>query len=146
MSLFHTVRVNNPATAVVRAGFWDRGLAKLIDCILIGLGFFLIDLVFGTSFITGRGSNEPETLGQLAVFVIFCVYSAWLESSRRQATLGKRMIGIVVTDLGGNRITFRRALLRSAMQVIPLGYLPAVFGGQAVHDRIADTMVVPGTL
>jgi hypothetical protein len=56
------------------------------------------------------------------------------------------MIGIVVTDLGGNRITFRRALLRSAMQVIPLGYLPAVFGGQAVHDRIADTMVVPGTL
>jgi uncharacterized RDD family membrane protein YckC len=146
MSLFHTVRVNNPATAVVRAGFWDRGLAKLIDCILIGLGFFLIDLVFGTSFITGRGSNQPAAVGQLAVFVIFCVYSAWLESSKRQATLGKRMIGIVVTDLDGNRITFRRALLRSGMQVIPLGYLLAVFGGRALHDRIADTMAVPGTL
>jgi uncharacterized RDD family membrane protein YckC len=146
MSSFHAVRVNNPATAVVRAGFWDRGLAKLIDWILIGLGFFLVDLVFGTSLITGRGSNEPGALEGLAVFVIFCVYSAWLESSRRQATLGKRMIGIVVTDRDGNRITFRRALLRSAMQVIPLGYLLAVFGGRALHDRLADTMVVPGTL
>jgi uncharacterized RDD family membrane protein YckC len=146
MSLFHAMSANRAATAVSRSGFWDRGLAKLIDCILIGLGFFLVDLVFGTSFITGRGSNEPETLGQLAVFVIFCVYSAWLESSRRQATLGKRMIGIVVTDLGANRITFRRALLRSVMQIIPLGYLPAVFGGRALHDRVADTMVVPGTV
>ena len=146
MSLFHAIKANRAATAVFRAGFWDRGLAKLIDWILIGLGFALVDWVFGTAFVTGRGPSQPGALGQLAVFVIFCVYSAWFESAKHQATFGKRLVGIAVTDLDGNRITFRRALLRSAMQVIPLGYLLAVFGGQALHDRIADTMVVPGTL
>ena len=146
ISLFHAMRANNPTTAVSHAGFWDRGLAKLIDWILIGLGFSLVDLVFGTSLVIGRGSSQPGALDGLVAFVFFCFYSAWFESSKHQATFGKRLIGIVVTDLHGNRIPFWRTLLRSGIQIIPLGYLLAVFGGRALHDQVADSMVVPGTL
>ena len=51
--------------------------------------------------------------GMFAILCFFIVtgwlYFALFESSRRQATLGKKFMGLRVADLGGNRVTFGRA-------------------------------------
>ena len=82
------------------------------------------------------------------MFALFCLYEALMESSRRQATFGKRAVGILVADLDGSKISLRRALLRSVLQLFAIGYLLAAFTTrrQAVHDLVADTQVLPGSL
>ena len=77
---------------------------------------------------------------------------ATLERSRRQATLGKRIVGLKVTDLEGNRISFSRATARFLGTFLcdascGIGYLMAAFSTrkQALHDMIAGTVVVRAT-
>jgi len=132
----------------VFAGFWSRAAAKLIDCSLLGLLLLPMDAAFGTSFVVGRTGFGRTPVGEALVFALLCLYSAVMESSARQATFGKRAIGILVTDLDRNRISFRRALLRSALQVTGFGHLLAVLTPrrQALHDVLADTKVLPGSL
>jgi len=83
------------------------------------------------------------------VFVLFCLYSAILESSKQQATFGKRLMGILVTDLNEGRISFGAALLRSLLQVFaPFDYILAIFTErkQTLHDFVVNTQVLPGSL
>ena len=46
------------------------------------------------------------------------LYFAIMESSSRQATLGKMVLGIVVTDMDGKRISFGRALGRNLGKIV----------------------------
>jgi uncharacterized RDD family membrane protein YckC len=77
------------------------------------------------------------------------LYHTMMESSRHQATIGKMALGIKVTDLNGNRISFARAngrffgkLLSGA--IMNIGYLMAAFTvqKQALHDILAGCLVV----
>jgi uncharacterized RDD family membrane protein YckC len=76
------------------------------------------------------------------------LYFAILESSVWQATLGKRALGVVVTDLSGDRISFGRATGRhfahylSAIFLIGFLVQPFTAKRQALHDKIAGTLVV----
>jgi hypothetical protein len=77
------------------------------------------------------------------------LYYALLESSDAQATLGKRAVGIKVTDLDGNRISFGRATGRLFAHIISsftlgIGFAMAAFTRrrQTLHDQIAGTLVV----
>ena len=79
------------------------------------------------------------------------LYVAGLESSPSQATVGKRWMGIKVTDAHGERMSFLRATGRYAakyLSALPcfLGFMMALFSsrGMALHDRLADTRVVMG--
>ena len=72
-----------------------------------------------------------------------------MESSSKQATLGKMVLGIVVTDAGGNRISFGRALGRNLAKIISdiilfIGHFMVAFTEkkQGLHDLIAGTLVV----
>jgi uncharacterized RDD family membrane protein YckC len=127
-------------------GFWYRGAAKIIDIVLLQICLLPFDWIFGTPISglhIGRGSNSA------LFFLVFCLYSAILESSKQQATIGKRMLGILVMDLDEGRISFPLALIRSVMQYLSLiDYIMAVFTErkQALHDLVADTVVLPGTL
>ncbi|MDX6593454.1 MAG: hypothetical protein QOJ13_2650 [Gaiellales bacterium] len=65
------------------------------------------------------------------------------------ATLGRRALGIKVTDVEGNRITFARATGRYFAKILSaltllIGYIMAAFTArkQALHDLIAGTLVV----
>jgi len=148
MELIHLTQVPFKSQSLY-ASLWDRGLAKMIDFALLGICLVSFDLAFGTSFVIGGVGHASQGRYDVFVFLLFCLYSALLESSRHQATLGKRVMGIVVTDLDGNRISFGRALARSAMQWLSLiDYIPAVFSNrkQALHDYAVDTQVVLRTL
>ncbi len=76
------------------------------------------------------------------------IYFAWLESSRNQATLGKLVARIAVTDMQGSRITFARATLRFfAMSLsfltLCVGFIIPAFTRykQGLHDIIAGTLM-----
>jgi uncharacterized RDD family membrane protein YckC len=78
------------------------------------------------------------------------LYSALLQSSSRQATVGKIALNLIITDEAGNRISFARASGRyfaGILNVLTLGigYLMVIWTPkkQALHDRIAGTVVVP---
>jgi uncharacterized RDD family membrane protein YckC len=92
----------------------------------------------------------PQIILSAMVFLILIpwIYSAFLESSRNQATLGKLAIGAAVTDLQGNRITFARGSLRFFGKVLCvltlfIGFLLIAFTTyrQGLHDKIAGTYV-----
>jgi uncharacterized RDD family membrane protein YckC len=77
------------------------------------------------------------------------LYYALLESSTWQGTLGKRALGLEVTDLEGRRISFGRATGRFFAKIISalilwIGFIMAGFTEkkQALHDMIAGTLVI----
>jgi uncharacterized RDD family membrane protein YckC len=77
------------------------------------------------------------------------LYEAFLESSSRQATLGKMVLSLRVTDLEGHRISFLRATGRHFAKIVSvatlfIGYIMAGLTErkQALHDILAATLVV----
>jgi uncharacterized RDD family membrane protein YckC len=85
----------------------------------------------------------------LVVLAIRWIYFAYMESSPRQATLGKAALGLMVIDGEGHRISFLRATGRWLGKLISwaiLGFGFYLIGftekKQALHDLIADTRVV----
>lgn len=60
---------------------------------------------------------------QITVVIILTgpvlLYFAVLESSRRQATVGKRALGLRVSRVDGRRISFERGLARNGLKLIP---------------------------
>ncbi len=144
-SLGLTYPHNAPQT--VYAGSWARAFAKLVDWAFVAICLAPLDIFFGTSFVihTGRSSFDASAI----TFAFFCAYSALMESSPWQATVGKRLAGVVVEDSNGQRITLSRAFCRSAVQILStFDYLFAAFTSrkQALHDLAVDTLVVYGTL
>jgi uncharacterized RDD family membrane protein YckC len=86
---------------------------------------------------------------RLTALVIVWLYFALLESSAWQATVGKKAVGLRVTDLNGNRISFLRASGRFFAKFISwaimlIGYLMIAFTAkkQGLHDMIASTLVL----
>ncbi len=76
------------------------------------------------------------------------LYFAILESSAWQGTVGKKVLGLRVTDLDGNRISFGRATGRFFAKLVSnftfmIGYIMAGFTAkkQALHDMIAGCLV-----
>ena len=93
-------------------------------------------------------ATTPE-LDLMVALVVQWLYFAVMESSAKQATLGKMAVGIRVTDLAGNRVSFLRASGRYFGKIISgmilcVGYLMAAFTArkQALHDMMAGCLVV----
>jgi uncharacterized RDD family membrane protein YckC len=76
------------------------------------------------------------------------LYYAFQEAGRYQATIGKRAMGLIVTDLEGYQISFGRATGRYfakclSSMTLGIGYIMAGFTQkkQALHDMVASTIV-----
>jgi uncharacterized RDD family membrane protein YckC len=85
----------------------------------------------------------------IASVAVSWLYEAWLLSSDRQATVGKMAVGLKVTDLNGQRISFARATGRFFAKIVSsmtllIGFIMAAFTErkQALHDMIAGTIVL----
>lgn len=83
--------------------------------------------------------------------VLWFLYAPFLESSVVRATIGKKLMGIQVTDINGGRISFRAAMVRALMKLISscLMFIPHLLAffterQQALHDIVAETVVVYG--
>ena len=129
------------------AGFWIRFWAAAVD----GLIFLPLMLVNAGIAATGWNSVSVYVVDLIISFLIGWLYSALFESSGWQATPGKRLMGIHVTDLNGNRISFARATGRHFSKYISglifgIGYIMAGITDkkQGLHDKMADTLVLRG--
>ena len=150
------------------AGFWERVAAYLIDGVILGIPFGLVVLVLlflfgGFGMMLHRNPVEPRAALALAapMFLVFFLgmfffvalqwlYFAGMESSARQATFGKSVMSLRVTNNEGQRISFGHATGRffakivSGMVPLAIGYIMAAFTErkQALHDFIAGTLVL----
>jgi uncharacterized RDD family membrane protein YckC len=129
------------------AGFWKRFFALVLDMIVIS--FLTSILLYLRSLVTGGATYEGDTFSSFTTFLITMAYFAYQESSEKQATLGKSIMGIRVTDLHGNRITLLNAAGRHlgkilSSMILMIGYIIAAFTPrkQALHDMLASTLVV----
>lgn len=130
------------------ARFGIRFAAELVDSIIIlfvgGILGFIVDFFYNMNRQIG-GYLDVGILFIILFFVLFYLYEAGMESSFQQATIGKKAFGMIVTDLNGNRISFRNASWRFiAKNIIPFGYITILFTKkrQGLHDFIAGTLVI----
>jgi uncharacterized RDD family membrane protein YckC len=149
-----------PAPAVVLyGGFWRRVVAFIIDGLVVGAVMTPFGLGLGFAHLAAAlsGDMTPEALAAIittSLFVWFIrvivswLYGAGFESSPLQATPGKLLLGLRVTDLEGRRITFLRATGRAVGKwisgvLLGMGYVLAAFTDrkQGLHDLIAGTLV-----
>lgn len=135
---------------MVYSGFWKRLLAYLIDAIVMTVFSFITGTILGNIF---ASSPEPPAVLLILSFIIVVlinwIYYAAFESSSNQGTLGKVTLGIKVTDLHGNPISFRRATGRYFGKILSslilcIGYLMVAFTNkkQGLHDKMAGCLVV----
>jgi uncharacterized RDD family membrane protein YckC len=157
--------------ASVYAGLGRRIVAFIVDFILIllfdavavaVLGLFrgLQNLYFfavqhaPVESITTEGTSAALFGSIIASYGVILIVIPWLyyagfESSKSQATPGKLLMRIVVTDLDGNKASFARVTLRHFAKIIStliifLGFLMIGLTRkrQGLHDKIAGCLVL----
>lgn len=155
----------------IYAGLGRRLIAFVVDAILILLmgivvitffsltngiryAYYLLFQRAPIASLTEAGTVDAAlspiiaSLGML-IIIIPWLYFAGFESSRSQATPGKLLMRVVVTDLEGNKPTFARVTLRhfakfiSAL-IIFMGFLMIGLtqNRQGLHDKIASCLVL----
>lgn len=140
------------------AGFWRRFRAALIDGIILWIGGIIMGIILGSliGLFLGIRGTDMAIIKKVAVTNIYIIgmvlhwlYYTLLESSSRQATLGKMAIGIIVTDLDGGRISFGRANGRYLGKMVSafilmIGFIMAGFTErkQGLHDIMAGCLVL----
>jgi uncharacterized RDD family membrane protein YckC len=148
------------------AGFWRRLGSLIVDLVIAGLvlvpashGLEAVGIAMFETAEYAAGAEGLEAsasfdlvltdLGTVAWLVAIWLYAALMEGSARGATLGKRALGLRVTDLAGERIGFARASGRFFAKALSLASLFAGFAmagftarKQALHDILASTLVL----
>ncbi len=112
-------------------GLGARFLAGLIDALILAIPNFIVSAITA-----GLGS-----------IVLVWLYYALQHSSEKQATFGQRAMGMVITDMSGNRISFGKATGQYFASLISglillIGYIMIAFTErkQGLHDMMAGTL------
>lgn len=134
------------------AGLISRIVAIFIDFV-ISYSVIIPGMMIGLHVLRDdAGRVSPLIFGlQFAIVVFVWLYFALQESSTAMATVGKRVMGLRVVTVSGQRISFLRATARTLSKVISyaaccLGFLMQPFTNrrQALHDILTGTIVVKG--
>jgi uncharacterized RDD family membrane protein YckC len=171
-----SVAVPGAAVAGARAyaGFWLRLVAAIIDGLILGIPFGILFFISIASMLptliqNAQNTQDPQhamafvaaILPRFFFLLILTGVGSWLywasmESSTWQATLGKKALGLYVTDLDGKRTTFGRTSGRF-WAGRGIGFVPSIGGlyylidcimagvtekKQALHDIIAGCLVM----
>jgi uncharacterized RDD family membrane protein YckC len=155
----------------VYAGLGRRFVAFIVDFILIiilgliAVAFFnqvngimylyyIVALHAPIATLTTAGTPVAALTPIVAAFGLLVVVVPWLyyagfESSRGQATPGKVLMRLEVTDMEGNRVSFARATLRFFGKfispiIIFIGFIMigVTKKRQGLHDKIAGCLVL----
>lgn len=145
------------------AGFWRRVWAALVDGLILYIPtefiywFLFKNIVkkdFGAFLSYEFGGNpaiywEYEIWGFCVISFLSSFYFAYFHSSKWQATVGKRLLKIKVTNLAGERISFFQAFGRyfaSFVSILLLGIGLIMTGmtkqKRALHDYMSGTIVI----
>lgn len=146
-----------PYVVQTYAGFWWRFLAYLIDGMISACVFFPLGMILGVAIVaSGEDPSSPPMIGaRLGLngvsLLVTWLYYALCESSSWQGTVGKKVCGLRVTDLNGNRINFGKATGRHFGKILSglilgIGFIMIAFTDQkqGLHDMMAGTLVLKG--
>jgi uncharacterized RDD family membrane protein YckC len=131
------------------ASFGIRLGAHIIDGIITYVLSFIVGFMIGA--ILGGSISIEITQGLAAIggLVSSWLYYALMESSSKQATLGKMACGLYVTNLQGRRIGFGQASGRYYGMIIStltlfIGFLMCAWTEkkQCLHDMMAGCLVL----
>jgi uncharacterized RDD family membrane protein YckC len=133
--------------------FDQRLLASAIDTFMVS-GVCILAVFFASLFISENIFRLSLLLGLLVIIpLVNLVYHIVMESSPKQGTYGKQLLGIKVCDLQGEPITTTHAAGRNFAKILStltlfLGYLYSFFNErkQCLHDIVAGTLVVKDRL
>ncbi|QQR68457.1 MAG: RDD family protein [Alphaproteobacteria bacterium] len=163
-----TVITPQPAASPIPtsyAGFWWRALAIFLDAFLLNIAFGVLKWPLGAvialgpiplahgDVVTALPAMAGMSVGLMALSVlgtvVYWLYFAWFESSHFQATPGKMICRLIVTDENGHRISFGRATGRHFAKILSgiilcIGYLMVFWTQrrQGLHDMLASTLVL----
>jgi uncharacterized RDD family membrane protein YckC len=140
------------------AGFWMRVVAYIIDTLIMSIVLVPFGIILGV-FMGGAGIDENSPEFQLinlgsnngVSLLVGWLYHGFMESSSWQGTVGKKALGLRVTDLDGHRISFARATGRYFGTILSsmicfIGFIMVAFTEkkQGLHDMLAGTLVLNG--
>ncbi|MCR6701613.1 MAG: RDD family protein [Dokdonella sp.] len=144
-----------PAGLTIHGGFWRRTAAYLMDGFIIGVVNWVITMILMVAMVGSLAAGSVNAaFGTIVLQALIGIVLSWLyfalqESSAAQATLGKRAMGLKVTDDYARRIGFGRATGRFFGKILSsvifnIGFMLAGWTGrrQALHDMICGTVVV----
>lgn len=133
---FETIK---PYEGIQYAGFWLRLFAAFIDGLILLIPFAIC---FGIA-------GGDIAIGCVLSWFVGLFYFAYLEGSPRQATFGKQAIGLIVTNMDGEQLTFQQAAIRYISKLVStvilyIGFIMIGFTEkkQGLHDMIAHTLVI----
>lgn len=147
-----------PEGDIIHAGFWRRFAAYTLDSIFLSIPFMLVFGLLGVmAYRSALSGDSPGGmlilfyfLAYVGAIVLSWLYFAKFESGVNQATPGKRIMGLKVTNTSGERLSFGRATGRFFGKIVTgiipfgIGWMLAGWTGrkQALHDMMASTCVV----
>lgn len=163
-----------PKQQAVSGSDYANPLARLVARMIDGfIGLAAISVVWGIGFAVspallqnlGNNNEAAEAAVVGALLTVFALtflislgfYYIWIpmqNASVHQASWGKRVMGIIVTDLTGERVTTGQAFGREWIQIV-FGMIPSGLVGladniwclfdenkQCLHDKVASTLVL----
>jgi len=143
-SIEPTSNFTNSVTSISYAGFWLRVAANIIDSFILSLVFTLINFLVFWFF----APNSLLLLMNIFYSTISFIYFSLMES-RGGATLGKKMVGIKVSNANGGPVEFLRSLGRNLAKIISalilmIGFMMVGFTKkkQGLHDIITSCVVI----
>ena len=150
-----TVGQPTTVTSVQYAGFWKRFGAFAIDGILFGglseAAYQIMKIIQQSAYKSQKVPSDWSIMLSLVISIGFIFYSAIMESLHFQATVGKMLSGLIVTNNQGGRIGLGRALSRNFLKMVLLAsvvpsltflfiFLPGKKRG--LHDMMTGCVVV----
>ena len=131
--------------AVNYGGFWKRVISYIIDFFVL-----IVPIALMQHFLGGSTTENPITIADYIINIsVWGVYYVYCETSPWQATVGKKIVGLKVTDLSGNKVTTGQAITRYLMMIpacllLFIGILMVAFTEkkQGLHDKVARALVV----
>lgn len=134
------------------AGFWFRLIAAFIDGLLIFIAATITWTIFDLpipSDAQGPYFGQWYVFRSPVVWLFTWLYHALFEVSPWQGSIGKRLLGLRVTDKLGKSIGFWRASGRYWAKFLSLftfyiGFIMIAFTKrkQGLHDKVANCLVV----
>lgn len=133
------IQVHMPSGAKPYGGFWRRVVAAIIDWVILMIPMWLIAMMAGFSILS-LATMDPEMMAEdpeaaMAIFsemfllmgaistAIYLLYKVGFEASGLQATPGKMVMSLRVTDREGERLSIGATVLRTWPWWAPSAFL-----------------------
>ncbi|WP_328634265.1 RDD family protein [Streptomyces sp. NBC_00356] len=143
-----TAADSRPAVRSLPAGIVSRGLAALVDVLVLAVIGLIVQVGAGCArlMVVGPPFQVPDVPNWVAGPIGWTLAVCYLGGSWAVvgATPGDRLLGVCVTDRAGRRLRTVRALVRAAVAVtFPLGLLWIPFSKHraAVQDLVVRSVV-----